>query len=167
MNKEISRKYLEIKSIKDLSEGEYPGKEYSINLIDKTDFQLNKFLYKQIGKKYHWIDRLEWIDQKWMNYVSNKNLLTFVLKNKEGVVGYFELIIHYNKKEIEIAYFGILEEYFGKKLGGYLLSEAIKKSFSLGVNRIWLHTCSLDHENALKNYLSRGMKIFKAESLKL
>ena len=167
MNKEISRKYLEIKSIKDLSEGEYPGKEYSINLIDKNDFQLNKFLYKQIGKKYHWIDRLEWTDQKWMNYVSNKNLLTFVLKNKEGVVGYFELIIHYNKKEIEIAYFGILEEYFGKKLGGYLLSEAIKKSFSLGVNRIWLHTCSLDHENALKNYLSRGMKIFKAESLKL
>ena len=167
MNKEISRKYLEIKSIKDLRVSKHPGKEYSISLINKNEFQLNKFLYKQIGKKYHWIDRLEWIDQKWMNYVSNKNLLTFVLKNKEGVVGYFELIIHYNKKEIEIAYFGILEEYFGKKLGGYLLSEAIKKSFSLGVNRIWLHTCSLDHKNALKNYLSRGMKIFKEESLKL
>ena len=167
MNKEILRKYLEIKSIKDLSEVEHPGKEYSINLINKKDFQLNRFLYKQIGKKYHWIDRLKWTDQKWINYISNKNLLTFVLKNREDVVGYFELIIHYNKKEIEISYFGILEEYFGKKLGGYLLSEAIKKSFSLGVNRIWLHTCSLDHVNALKNYLSRGMKIFKEESLKL
>ena len=167
MNKEISRKYLEIKSIKDLRESKYPGKEYSINLIDKNDFQLNKFLYKQIGKKYQWIDRLEWTNQKWINYVSNKNLSTFVLKNKEDVVGYFESIIHYNKKEIEIAYFGILEEYFGKKLGGYLLSEAIKKSFLLGVNRIWLHTCSLDHENALKNYLSRGMTIYKVESLKL
>ena len=131
------------------------------------NFQLNKFLYKQIGKKYRWIDRLEWTDQKWIDYISNKNLLTFVLKNKEDVVGYFELIIHYDKNEIEIAYFGILEEYFGKKLGGYLLSEAIKKSFSIGlINRVWLHTCSLDHENALKNYLSRGMKIFKVESLK-
>ena len=167
MNKEILRKYLEIKSINHLRESKYPGEEYSINLIDKNDFQLNKFLYKQIGKKYHWIDRLEWADQKWINYVSNKNLRTFVLKKNEDIVGYFELIIHYSKNEIEIAYIGILEDYFGKKLGGHLLSEAIKKSFLLGVNRIWLHTCSLDHKNALKNYLSRGMTIFKVESLRL
>ena len=165
MSKEISRKYLEIKSIKDLKESEYPGKKYTLNLIDKKNFQLNKFLYKQIGKKYRWIDRLEWTDQKWINYVSSKNLLTFILKNKEDVVGYFELIVHYNKKEVEIAYFGILEEYFGKKLGGYLLSEAIKNSFLLGSSRIWVHTCTLDHKNALKNYLARGMKIFKSEIL--
>ena len=169
MSKEIFRKYLEIKSIKDLRESKHPGEEYSTNLIDKNDFQLNKFLYKQIGKKYYWVDRLKWTDHKWISYVSNKNLITFVLRNKEDVAGYFELIIHYDKKEVEIAYFGILEEYFGKKLGGYLLREAIKKSFLLdvGVNRIWLHTCSLDHENALKNYLSRGMTIFKMESVKL
>ena len=167
MNKEILRKYLEIKSIKDLRVSGYPGKEYTLYLIEKDNFQLNKFLYKQIGKKHRWIDRLEWTDQKWIEYVSNKNLLTFILKKKEDVVGYFELVVHHDKKEIEIAYFGILEEYFGQKLGGYLLSEAIKKSFSMGINRVWLHTCSLDHDNALKNYLSRGMKIFKEESLKL
>ena len=69
------------------------------------------------------------------------------------------------KKETEIAYFGILEEYFGKKLGGFLLTEAIKKSFSLNVKRVWVHTCSLDHKNALSNYISRGMKIFKTESV--
>ena len=70
------------------------------------------------------------------------------------------------KKEIEIAYFGILEDYFGKKLGGFLLSEAIKKSFLVGVKRVWVHTCSLDHQNALKNYLARGMTIFKSEVIK-
>ena len=70
-----------------------------------------------------------------------------------------------NNKEAEIAYFGILEEYFGKKLGGYLLSEAIKNSFNQGAKRVWVHTCSLDHENALKNYLARGMKVFKTETL--
>ena len=68
-------------------------------------------------------------------------------------------------KEIEIAYFGILEEYFGRKLGGYLLSEAINISFSLGFVRVWVHTCSLDHKNALKNYIARGMKVFKSETL--
>ena len=94
-----------------------------------------------------------------------KNFLLIFLKIIEEIVGYFELIFYRDIKEAEIAYFGILEEYFGKKLGGYLLSEAIKASFSLGSSRIWVHTCTLDHENALKNYLSRGMKIFKSETL--
>ena len=81
------------------------------------------------------------------------------------MAGYFELLFNKQSKEVEIAYFGILEEYFGKKLGSYLLSEAIKISFALGSQRVWVHTCSLDHKNALSNYLSRGMKIFKSETL--
>ena len=71
------------------------------------------------------------------------------------------------KKEVEIAYFGILEEYQNKKLGSFLLSEAIKKSFDQKINRVWLHTCSLDHKNALNNYIARGMKIFKSEIVKI
>ena len=166
MNKEILRKYLEIKSIKDLRESKYPGKEYNLNLIEKDNFQLNKFLYKQIGKKHRWIDRLEWTDQKWIEYVSNKNLLTFILKKKEDLVGYFELILNAEIYESEIAYLGILEEYFNKGCGGYLLSEAIKKSFELGTKRVWVHTCSLDHPNAIENYKSRGMRVFRTEVLK-
>jgi len=81
--------------------------------------------------------------------------------------GYFEQNIHIQKHECEIAYFGILEEYIGKKIGAYLLSEAIKKSFKTGSKRIWVHTCSLDHKHALENYLSRGMKVFKSENLSL
>ena len=83
------------------------------------------------------------------------------------IIGFFELIIHSEKKEVEIAYFGILEEYQNKKLGSFLLSDAIKKSFQENVARVWLHTCSLDHKNALNNYLSRGMKIFKSEIVKI
>jgi len=163
---EIFRKYLEIKSIDYLNEVEKPTGSYSLNLIEPKDFQLNKFLYKQIGKKYHWIDRLAWTDKNWIAYVSNKNLITYLLRNNDNLVGYFELIFNGEKQEIEIAYFGILEEYFGKKLGGFLLTEAIKKSFSLNAKRVWVHTCSLDHKNALKNYLSRGMTVFKSEILK-
>ena len=166
MIEEIFRKYLEIKSIDYLNEVEKPSHNYSLNLIEPKDFQLNKFLYKQIGRKYQWIDRLVWSDQNWIAYVSNKKLLTYVLKKNNDLVGYYELIFDKEKKATEIAYFGILEEYFGKKLGGFLLSEAIKKSFSLNVKRVWLHTCSLDHKNAIKNYLSRGMTVFKSEIIK-
>ena len=88
-------------------------------------------------------------------------------KFNEDLVGFFELIFHPEKNETEIAYFGILEEHQNKKLGSYLLSEAIKKSFENKVDRVWVHTCSLDHKNALSNYISRGMKIFKTEILNI
>ena len=67
--------------------------------------------------------------------------------------------------ETEIAYLGLLEEYHNKKLGSYLLSIAIKKSFLNSPKRVWVHTCSLDHKNALNNYISRGMKLFKKETI--
>ena len=167
MTEEVKRNYLEINSLNDLKEGEQPSKDYIVNLIEPTDFQLNKFFYKNIGKKHKWVDRLIWTEEQWIKYVSNKNVKTFVLKNKNDLVGFFELIIHLEKKEVEIAYFGILEEYQNKKLGSFLLSYAIKKSFTENIDRVWLHTCSLDHKNALANYLSRGMKIFKSEIVKI
>ncbi len=165
MTEKIFRKYLEIKSLEDFKEIKKLSEDYSVELVNPKDFQLNKFFYKNVGKNYQWRDRLIWSDLIWTDYVYNEKLFTYILKNKEEMAGYFELIFNNDTKETEIAYFGVLEEYFGMKLGGYLLSEAIKSSFSMGSSRVWVHTCSLDHKNALSNYLSRGMKIFKSETL--
>ena len=165
MTEKIYRSYLEIKSLDELKEVKKPSKNYFIELADPKDFQLNKFFYKNIGKNCQWIDRLIWTDLNWIDYISNDQLFTYILKDKSEIVGYFELLFNKESKEAEIAYFGILEEYFGKQLGGYLLSEAIKQSFRMKSLRVWAHTCSLDHKNALGNYLSRGMKIFKSETL--
>ena len=150
-------------SIQDLEEVQKPSVDYSINLLDPIDFQLNKFFYKNIGKKHRWVDRLVWMESKWIDYVSDKKVKTYVFKYKNDLAGFFELIFHFEKKEVEIAYFGLLEEFQNKKLGSYLLSEAIKISFEDNINRVWLHTCSLDHKNALNNYIARGMKIYKTE----
>ena len=166
MTEKIFRKYLDIKSVKDLKEVKKPSDRYSIELHKPKDFQLNKFFYKNIGKNCQWVDRLVWSELNWSEYISNERLSTYILKDKDEIAGYFELLFNGDKKESEIVYFGILEEYLGKKLGGYLLSTAIKYSFTMGYSRVWVHTCSLDHKNALKNYLSRGMKIFKSETIK-
>jgi ribosomal protein S18 acetylase RimI-like enzyme len=165
VTEKIFRNYLEIKSLEDFKEVKISSQNSSVELVNPKDFQLNKFFYKNIGKNCQWVDRLVWTDLNWTEYVSNENLYTYILKEKNEIAGYFEILFNENSKEAEIAYFGILEEYFGKRFGGYLLSEAIKNSFILGSRRVWVHTCSLDHENALKNYLARGMKIFKSETL--
>jgi len=165
VTQEVKRNYLEIKSLQELNEGKLPSDSYSLVLVSPPNFQLNKFLYKNIGQKHQWVDRLVWTDSQWIEYVSAKSVKTFVFKHKEDLAGFFELIFHYEKKETEIAYFGLLEEYQNKKLGSYLLSSAIKKSFNNKIKRVWAHTCSLDHKNALGNYLARGMKIFKKETI--
>ncbi len=167
MTQEVKRSYLEINSLEDLNEGSRPTSDYSLKLLDPINFQLNKFFYKNIGNKHKWVDRLIWNQEKWINYVSNENVKTYVLKFKDDLVGFFELIYHQEKKEVEIAYLGILEEYHNKKLGSYLLSEAIKISFKNKIDRVWVHTCTLDHKNALNNYMTRGMKIFKTEIINI
>ena len=167
MTQEVQRNYLEINSIQDLNKGIEPEGDYSLNLLEPINLQLNKFFYKNIGKKHKWIDRLVWADVQWINYVSSEKVKTYVFKFKDDLAGFFELISHIEKKEVEIAYFGLLEEFQNKKLGSYLLSQAIQKSFKENIDRVWLHTCSLDHKNALNNYIARGMKIFKTETIKI
>ena len=167
MTQEVHRNYLEINSIEDLNDVNDPTEEYSLNLLEPQNFQLNKFFYKNIGKKHKWIDRLVWTENQWIDYVSSEKVKTYVLKYKGDLAGFFELIFHSEENEVEIAYFGILEEFQNKKLGSYLLSQAIQKSFKRDINRVWVHTCSLDHRYALNNYIARGMKIFKTETIRI
>ena len=86
--------------------------------------------------------------------------------DSENLVG-FELLNNPHLSETEITYFGLLEEYIGRGIGGYALSVAIRKSFEKDIKRVWLHTCTLDHPNALKNYIARGMTVFKKENINI
>ena len=162
----VQRNFLELKDLKNLRTNSTNKNKYLVKKI-KPDFQLNKFFYKNIGKNHHWIDRLVWTDKQWADYVFNEQVKTFILKKRNDLAGYFELIFHKDKSEIEIAYLGLLEEYQNQKLGSFLLTEAIKNSFLIKAKRVWVHTCSLDHKNAIKNYLARGMQIFKSEKINI
>ena len=92
-----------------------------------SDFQINKFFYKQIGKSYRWIDRLVWDDAKWINYTNNSNLETYILRENDDLVG-FELLFHPETKKCEVAYLVFLINLL-EKYGSYLLSAALKLGF--------------------------------------
>ena len=162
----VERNFLELRDLKKLKFNSFKENKFLIKKI-KPDFQLNKFFYKQVGKKHRWIDRLSWTDEKWINFISNKNLETYVISETDDLIGFFELLYNPDLNETEISYFGLLEEYIGKGIGGYALSEAIKKSFEKNIKRVWLHTCTLDHPNALKNYIARGMRVFRKENINI
>ena len=76
MSKKVERNYLEIKSLEDLNYTNKSPKGYSIQIVQPEDFQLNKFFYKGIGKKHHWVDRLIWTEKQWINYISDGRVKT-------------------------------------------------------------------------------------------
>ena len=160
----VKRYFLEIKDFSKPLELSLPEK-YHIILDDKKDFQLNKFFYKQIGIDHYWRDRLLWSDKEWSKYVLNTNLETHILKKDDNLVGYYEQEYHPESNEVELINMGILKEYRGLKLGSFLLNHAVASSSRKNPTRMWVHTCSLDHKHALKNYTSKGFEIFKQEEI--
>jgi GNAT superfamily N-acetyltransferase len=124
--------------------------------------ELNRFLYTAVGGDWYWIDRLNWTYEQWLAYLDRPELETWVAYLSGTPAGYFELEVQ-PESNVEIAYFGLLPQFTGRGLGGYLLTAAIERAWQIGASRVWVHTCSLDHPHALKNYQARGFQIYKEE----
>jgi len=165
MERTIDRFYLHLLSVTDLNRSNCKELNLEVQLEKKPTIDLCKFFYKEVGKNFFWRDRLKWSDQDWLDYINSNLFKLYVLKHNNKLAGYYELLYEPKTNSMEIPYFGIFKEFYGKKIGGYLLTEALSTSFKQKITKVWVHTCTLDHPNALKNYLARGMKIFKTEKI--
>ena len=89
MRAQLERSYLEISSINELLVKNKPFSDLYLEKVNPHDFQLNKFFYKEIGKKHSWTDRLVWDDKKWTDYLENSGVNTYILKHNKDLIGYF------------------------------------------------------------------------------
>jgi len=124
---------------------------------------LNRFFYREVGRAWHWVDRLTWSDQQWMAYLGRDEQETWMVSLSGTPIGFFELEIQAGGRDIELVYFGLLPQFIGRGLGGPMLTCVIEQMWSRGPKRIWLHTCSDDHPAALANYRARGFRLFRYE----
>lgn len=131
--------------------------------IAPPDWEWNRRMYAAVGRPFHWVDRLSWSPEKWRGYAHRDELTTVVLDVNGVSAGYFE-IERCDHPSVQIAYFGLVSDFIGRGLGAHLLSAAIEEAWSKDAIRVWVHTCSLDHRNALRNYQQRGFEIFKTET---
>lgn len=131
----------------------------------KRDPAINRDFYRAVGGDWQWVDRLSWSDDWWHTYVHQPELTTYVGYADDEPVGYFEL--HERAGDgVEIAYFGLLPKFIGQSFGGAMLTAAVRHAWEPAPSRVWLHTCTLDHPQALANYLARGFEIYKTETKK-
>ena len=154
--------YLEMKSPGELRCSQIGIPELETKQIVTAQPKLNRFFYRAVGKDWCWIDRLNWSEEQWLEYVDRPELETWVGYVWGQQAGYFELEMQ-SGADVEIAYFGLLPKFIGKGIGGQLLTAATERAWKMGARRVWVHTNTRDHPNALPNYESRGFRIFKEE----
>lgn len=164
MQRDITTYHLEITDPAQLRPKRAEGRD-DLTLIEaKIPLpELSRFLYRSVGGDWFWAVRINWSYEDWHKWLTQHGLRTWVLYVAGTPAGYFELRSH-SDNDIEIEHFGLIPRFVGEGLGGYLLTEAIETAWAIGGQRVWLHTCTHDHPNALKNYLARGMRLFHEET---
>ena len=156
------RTYVEMRDPRALRAARLADPAIRIARVDECPPAFWRFLYSEVGRRYHWVDRLAWTDEEIAAYLADPAVSLWLLSVREAPAGYFELRRDADGG-IEIAYFGLLEQFTGRGLGAHLLTEAVERAWAAGATRVWLHTCSLDHPAALPNYVKRGFTPFRTE----
>ncbi len=132
--------------------------------VSPADGGLNQRFYREVGEAWSWIDRSSWPLDRWRAHVAQDEITTIVFREAHAEIGYAEL--RKEGEEVEIVYFGLLPNCVGRGLGGAALAAVVRWAWALPeTRRVWLHTCSDDHPNALKNYRRRGFRLYDEERL--
>jgi len=159
----VTRTYLEMRGPSQLQGALSDDPRIRVEQVHECSSPFFRYLYVEVGRNYHWIDRLTWTDEDIARYLLQAEISLWLMTYDGKTAGYFEL----RKCEdgsSEIAYFGLLEDFLGRGLGRHLLTCAAEQAWADGANRVWLHTCTLDDPAAMPNYLKRGFRPFKTET---
>jgi|SRR6185436_16245541 len=159
---EVTRTYLEMRDRFELNGAKLDDQKILLEHLDDCSVELFRFLYAEVGKNYHWIDRLPWTDEEIAKYLLQPEISLWLMTYEDKTAGYFELR-KCDDGSTELAYFGLMPEFIGRGLGKHLLTCAVEQAWADGAKRVWLHTCTLDDPAALPNYLKRGFRPFKTE----
>lgn len=162
MEIEVTRTYLQLAHRGDLNSARLSDSRVRIDRLAECPASFIRYLYREVGRFYHWIDRLPWTDDQVRAHLDRDEITLWVMYSGGSPAGYFELERHADGS-IEIAYIGLMQEFIGRGLGKHLLSVAAEQAWTDGANRVWLHTCTLDDSAAMPNYLRRGFKAFRTE----
>ena len=122
-------------------------------------------LLARIGAAYGWKSATR-TEQEWAAWFAGHPDRAFWLLSLAGEAAGMVSCDLQPDGVVEILTFGLLPEFVGHGLGGFALTLAVRQAWALApsVNRVWLHTSSLDHPRALANYHRRGFRTFKTEN---
>jgi GNAT superfamily N-acetyltransferase len=136
-----------------------PRFDLEIRLARRPTVSFYRYLYAAVGEPWTWTVRRCLSDAELQAILCDPRVEVNVLWVGGVPAGYAELDRR-APPDIELAYFGLMPEFIGQGLGGYLLDWAIHHAWRMRPRRLWLHTCDLDHPSALDVYRHSGFRIY-------
>jgi GNAT superfamily N-acetyltransferase len=119
-------------------------------------------LYARIGTDWLWTSRLQMAGAKLAAIIHDHDVEVCALRRAGAAIGLLELDFRV-AGECELVFFGVIPAEIGRGLGRFLMAHAIARAWSRPIRRFWLHTCTLDHPDALVFYIRSGFTPFRRQ----
>jgi len=137
-----------------------PQSSLQLRHIGRPDPDAYRALFRKVGAPWLWFSRLRLSDEDLLAIIADKAVELYEVAAVEAIVGMLELDFRV-PGECELAFVGLVPELSGQGHGRWLLAEAVRLAWRQGVNRVHVHTCSLDHPAALAAYRRVGFVAYK------
>jgi len=140
---------------------EVPSSPLSLHRVEQPDLDEYRQLFRQVGAPWLWFSRLIMSDEKLRAIIHDPGVELFAVKDERGhEVGMLELDYR-EAGQCELSFVGLVPEMSGRGHGRWLLAEAVRLAWRDGIERVHVHTCTLDHPAALRAYIRAGFTPYK------
>jgi len=133
-----------------------PSSPLRINRWQPVDLAKYRILFERVGAPWLWYSRLVMDDAALDAIINHPNTQFFAVEDPQGIeIGMIELDFC-ETDQCEIQFFGLVTELAGTGHGRWLMMQTLSLAWRPDVKRVHLHTCTLDHPNALAFYRKMG-----------
>ncbi len=151
--------YLEMRERPQIAAVEAPA-GLSVRRVVKPALDWYRGLYRAVGQEWMWFSRLRIGDEELAGIIHDPRVGVYALSEGKDEKGLLELDGRHDP-DVEIAYFGLTADLVGRGAGQYLMGRALDAAWSSSPERVWVHTCTLDHPRALSFYVKAGFVPYK------
>jgi GNAT superfamily N-acetyltransferase len=156
--------YLEMTGRPHRPHSPHRGEKLALMRIERPVPSYYRYLYNTVGGPWLWYERRLMDDTALCDIVHHPKVEIYVLYVGGNPAGFVELDCRTND-EIEIVLFGLLPEFIGRGLGRYLLDWSVDEAWDKEPDRVWVHTCNLDHPHAIAVYQRAGFAPYRQETV--
>jgi GNAT superfamily N-acetyltransferase len=139
-----------------------PKVKLAIVRAERPPVHFYRYLYDAVGHDYKWVDRKKLSDAALAEIVQDPRVELYVLYVEGAPAGMAEL--DFREDGIgQLAYFGLIPEFLGRRLGFFFLYHASLNAWSRPISKLLVNTCTLDHPRALPLYQRVGFVPYSRE----
>jgi GNAT superfamily N-acetyltransferase len=141
-----------------------PAGELRLERWEAPALEKYRLLYRRVGEPWLWFSRLVMPDDELAAIIHHPDVMIWAVSDRRGIeVGILELDFR-EAGQCELAFFGLIPALNGKGHGRWLMAMALQAAWARkGVERLWVHTCTLDAPGALGFYIKSGFRPYQRQ----